>query len=58
MGILDGSSHLTTVHCIMALPVPEEGKLLSEALNTVKVQVQHMKRYLVRHPVLLLQKFE
>jgi len=26
----------------------EEGKLLSEALNTVKIQVQQMKRYLVR----------
>lgn len=25
-----------------------EGKMLSEALNTVKIQVQHMKRYLVR----------
>lgn len=31
-----------------AVPAPEEGKLLSEALNTVKIQVQHMKRYLVR----------
>ncbi|KAF8887818.1 vacuolar protein sorting-associated protein 35 [Infundibulicybe gibba] len=30
----------------MALPVVEEGKLLSEALNTVKIQVQQMKRYL------------
>ncbi|TFK71730.1 vacuolar protein sorting-associated protein 35 [Pluteus cervinus] len=30
----------------MALPAPEEGKLLSEALNTVKIQVQQMKRYL------------
>ncbi|KAG6829895.1 hypothetical protein H0H92_003028 [Tricholoma furcatifolium] len=29
-----------------ALPVPEEGKLLSEALNTVKIQVQQMKRHL------------
>ncbi|KAG5643815.1 hypothetical protein DXG03_009591 [Asterophora parasitica] len=28
------------------LPVVEEGKLLSEALNTVKVQVQQMKRHL------------
>jgi hypothetical protein len=31
----------------MALPVAEEGKLLSEALNTVKIQVQQMKRHLV-----------
>lgn len=31
-----------------ALPAPEEGKLLSEALNTVKIQVQQMKRHLVR----------
>ncbi|KAG6820231.1 hypothetical protein H0H93_003734 [Arthromyces matolae] len=29
-----------------ALPVAEEGKLLSEALNTVKIQVQQMKRHL------------
>ncbi|RDB24655.1 Vacuolar protein sorting-associated protein 35B [Hypsizygus marmoreus] len=28
------------------LPVVEEGKLLSEALNTVKIQVQQMKRHL------------
>ncbi|KAG5634562.1 hypothetical protein H0H81_001525 [Sphagnurus paluster] len=28
------------------LPVAEEGKLLSEALNTVKIQVQQMKRHL------------
>ena len=26
----------------------EEGKLLSEALSTVKIQVQQMKRHLVR----------
>jgi vacuolar protein sorting-associated protein 35 len=35
------------------VPVMEEGKLLSEALNTVKIQVQQMKRHLVRscsHP--------
>jgi hypothetical protein len=32
----------------MAQPPAEEGKLLSEALNTVKIQVQQMKRYLVR----------
>jgi vacuolar protein sorting-associated protein 35 len=31
----------------MALPAPEEGKLLSEALSTVKIQVQQMKRHLV-----------
>ncbi|KAF4623926.1 hypothetical protein D9613_001519 [Agrocybe pediades] len=30
----------------MAQPVVEEGKLLSEALNTVKIQVQQMKRHL------------
>ncbi|ESK84665.1 vacuolar protein sorting-associated protein 35 [Moniliophthora roreri MCA 2997] len=30
----------------MATSVVEEGKLLSEALNTVKIQVQQMKRYL------------
>lgn len=30
------------------LPVVEEAKLLSEALNTVKIQVQQMKRHLVR----------
>ena len=26
----------------------EEGKLLSESLSTVKIQVQQMRRYLVR----------
>lgn len=31
----------------------EEGKMLSEALGTVKIQVQQMKRYLVRLHVLL-----
>jgi len=31
----------------MAGPAPEEGKLLSEALSTVKIQVQQMKRHLV-----------
>jgi hypothetical protein len=31
----------------MALPVMEEGKLLVDALNTVKIQVQQMKRHLV-----------
>ncbi|PPQ71940.1 hypothetical protein CVT26_007169 [Gymnopilus dilepis] len=30
----------------MALPPQEEGKMLSEALNTVKIQVQQMKRHL------------
>ncbi|KAF9523654.1 vacuolar protein sorting-associated protein 35 [Crepidotus variabilis] len=30
----------------MSVPAPEEGKLLSEALSTVKVQVQQMKRHL------------
>lgn len=42
----------------MALQAPEEGKLLSEALNTVKIQVLQMKRHLVRallYPVFLLQ---
>lgn len=33
----------------MALQPGEEGKLLSEALNTVKIQVQQMKRHLVCH---------
>jgi vacuolar protein sorting-associated protein 35 len=33
----------------MAAPAPvEEGKMLGEALGTVKIQVQQMKRYLVR----------
>ncbi|KAF8972578.1 vacuolar protein sorting-associated protein 35 [Flammula alnicola] len=36
----------TTTTTTMALPVAEEGKLLSEALNTVKIQVQQMKRHL------------
>jgi hypothetical protein len=31
----------------MTLQPGEEGKLLSEALNTVKIQVQQMKRHLV-----------
>jgi len=31
-----------------SVPAQEEGKLLSEALSTVKVQVQQMKRHLVR----------
>ena len=29
----------------------EEGKLLSESLSTVKIQVQQMRRYLVCHTV-------
>jgi len=33
----------------MTLQPGEEGKLLSEALNTVKIQVQQMKRHLVSH---------
>lgn len=31
----------------------EEGKLLSEALSTVKIQVQQMKRHLVRPHIVL-----
>ena len=31
----------------MATPVTEEGKLLSESLSTVKIQVQQVKRHLV-----------
>ena len=31
-----------------SVPAQEEGKLLSEALSTVKVQVHQMKRHLVR----------
>ena len=31
----------------MAVPVMDEVKLLSEALSTVKIQVQQMKRHLV-----------
>jgi vacuolar protein sorting-associated protein 35 len=38
----------------MALQAVEEGKLLSEALNTVKIQVQQMKRHLVCHCSLLI----
>jgi hypothetical protein len=34
-----------------AIAPPEEGKMLSEALSTVKIQVQQMKRYLVRTPI-------
>lgn len=33
---------------MQAAPVAEEGKMLGDALNTVKVQVQQMKRHLVR----------
>ena len=31
----------------MAAPVMDEGKMLGEALNVVKIQVQQMKRHLV-----------
>jgi hypothetical protein len=34
----------------MAEVVTEEAKMLGEALNTVKIQVQQMKRHLVRLP--------
>lgn len=30
-------------------PASEEGKVLGDALNTVKIQVVQMKRYLVSH---------
>lgn len=45
--------HLTTSTSNMATPavgtpVVEEGKLLSESLSTVKIQVGQMRRYLVR----------
>jgi hypothetical protein len=40
----------------MALPAMEEGKVLSEALNTVKIQVQQMKRHLVRQLWFLIQE--
>jgi len=32
---------------MQAAPVAEEGKMLGDALNTVKIQVQQMKRHLV-----------
>jgi hypothetical protein len=35
----------------MAEMVMEEAKLLSEALSTVKIQVQQMKRHLVCLPI-------
>jgi hypothetical protein len=35
----------------MAEMVTEEAKLLSEALSTVKIQVQQMKRHLVCLPI-------
>ena len=35
----------------MAETVVEEAKLLSEALSTVKIQVQQMKRHLVCLPI-------
>lgn len=38
--------HVTTFNR-PAMSLPEEGKLLSEALSTVKIQVQQMRRYLV-----------
>jgi len=37
-------------NAMAASPIVEEGKMLSEALNTVKIQVQQMKRNLVRKP--------
>jgi hypothetical protein len=33
---------------MQAAPAVEEGKMLGDALNTVKIQVQQMKRHLVR----------
>ena len=42
----------------MALQPGEEGKLLSEALNTVKIQVQQMKRHLVSYLQLVLTLFD
>lgn len=33
---------------MQAAPAAEEGKMLGDALNTVKIQVQQMKRHLVR----------
>lgn len=32
---------------MQAAPAAEEGKMLGDALNTVKIQVQQMKRHLV-----------
>jgi hypothetical protein len=32
---------------MQAIPAAEEGKMLGDALNTVKIQVQQMKRHLV-----------
>jgi len=43
--LLSSSSSLSA---IMTPIVQAEGKLLSDALNTVKIQVQQMKRNLVR----------
>lgn len=40
----------------MAGPAPEEGKLLSEALSTVKIQVQQMKRHLVSFDIYRIDK--
>jgi len=41
----------------MAEMVVEEAKLLSEALSTVKIQVQQMKRHLVCLPIALTARF-
>lgn len=38
----------TTTTTTTTAPVVEEGKLLSESLATVKIQVGQMKRHLVR----------
>lgn len=40
----------TTTTAATTTPVVEEGKLLSESLATVKIQVGQMKRHLVRLP--------
>lgn len=32
---------------MQVVPTTEEGKMLGDALNTVKIQVQQMKRHLV-----------
>lgn len=40
----------STTTTTMAVPIVEEAKLISEALSTVKIQVQQMKRHLVRMP--------
>lgn len=45
----DNADTFTAPSTTMALPAPvgEEGKMLSEALNIVKIQTQQMKRFLV-----------